>query len=146
MEAKIEAMFIVARGCRLPLVEALEACDIDVVPVSSCSEARRVLQTRPEVQVVLTDTELPDGDWRKVLDMVAQARPSLQVIVCPRIGDDSLWIDVLDYGANDLLAQPDQCVEVRRILEGASARSYARPLPPSHATRRKTVARAAGDA
>jgi DNA-binding NtrC family response regulator len=110
MEPKIAALLIMARGRRIPLVEVLEACGIDVLPVSSCKEARRVLETRLEMQVVLADTELPDGDWRKVLDIVDQTRANLEVIVCPRIGDDGLWIDVLEYGAYDLLVQPCLCV------------------------------------
>jgi DNA-binding NtrC family response regulator len=142
MQPTITAMLIVAPGCRIALVQALEACNVDVLSVSSCSEARRALETRPQAQVVLTDTELPDGDWRKSLDIAAQARPNLRVIVCPRIGDDSLWIDVPEYGAYDLLVQPLQCEEVRRILEAASSRRYARSRPPGHATRRKTIARA----
>ena len=53
------------RERRLPLLEALEACGFDVLPVCDCSEARRILETEPKVQVVLTDSVLPDGDWRR---------------------------------------------------------------------------------
>ncbi len=140
-------MLIMARECRLPLLEALETCGIDVLPVGDCNEARRVLETQLQVQVVLTDTALPDGDWRKALQIVAQSRPSVEVIVCSRLGDRRLWIDVLGQGACDLLAEPYQREEIQRILEAAAARSYMHSLPPARAMSHKAkAARAAGAA
>jgi hypothetical protein len=64
MQTKITAMLIMARERRLPLLEALESCGIDVLPVCDCNEGRRILETEPKVQLVLTDAALPDGDWR----------------------------------------------------------------------------------
>jgi len=61
---KIAAMLIMARERRLPLLAALESCGIDVLPVCDCNEGRRMLEIQPQVQVVLTDAALPDGDWR----------------------------------------------------------------------------------
>ena len=146
MQRKITAMLIMARERRLPLLEALESCGIDVLPVCNCNAARCVLETQLQMQVVLTDTALPDGDWRDALDIVGQARPNVQVIVCSRLADPSLWIDVLEWGAYDLLVQPYQCEEVRRILEAASARSYMRSLPLARAISHETTAASAGAA
>ena len=147
MQPKMTAMLIMGRERRLPLLEALESCGIDVLPVCNCNEARCVLETQLQMQVVLTDTTLPDGDWREALDIVVEARPNVQVIVCSRIADPSLWIDVLEWGAYDLLVQPYQCEEVRRILEAASARSYMRSLPLARAIiSHETTAASAGAA
>jgi two-component system chemotaxis response regulator CheY len=147
MQPKITAMLIMARECRLPLLEALESCGIDVLPVCDCSEARRALETQPKVQVVLTDTSLPDGDWQEVLEIVAQSRANVEVVVCSHMGDHRLWIDVMERGAYDLLIQPYQREEIRRTVESASARSYIRSLPTARATSHKAnAARAAGAA
>ena len=43
MQTKITAMLIMAREQRLPLLEALDCCGIDVLAVCDCNEARRVV-------------------------------------------------------------------------------------------------------
>ena len=147
MQTKITAMLIMARERRLPLLEALESCGIDVLPVCNCNEGRRMLEIEPQVQVVLTDAALPDGDWRGVLQIVAQAGVNIEVVVCSRLGDHKLWIDVLEQGAYDVLVEPYECEEVRRIVEAAAARSYMRSLPLAQAISYKPkAARAAGAA
>ena len=52
-------MLLMARERRLPLLAALESCGIDVLPVGDCSEARRMLEIKPQLQVALTDAALP---------------------------------------------------------------------------------------
>jgi DNA-binding NtrC family response regulator len=126
MKTKITAMLIMARERRLPLLEALESCGIDVLPICDCNEARRMLEIQPQVQVVLTDAALPDGDWRGVLQIVAQAGVNIEVVVCSRLGDHKLSMDVLEHGAYDVLVEPYECEEVRRIVETAADKSYMR--------------------
>jgi CheY-like chemotaxis protein len=101
--------------------------------VSTC--CRRAIATKPggclktqlQVQVVLTDRVLPDGDWRAVLEIVAQGRAYVQVVVCSRLRDHTLLIDVLEQGAHDVLVELYQREEVRRVLEAAAARSCVLP-------------------
>ena len=145
MQPKITVMLIMARERRLPLLEALESCGFDALPVCDCREARRILETEPKVQVVLTDTVLPDGDWRRVLEIVAHRCPNIEVVVSSRFDDHKLWIDVLEQGAYDVLVEPYEREEVRRIVETAADKSSMRSLPPAGAMSYKTrVARTAG--
>ena len=135
-------MLVMAQERRLPLLDVLESCGIEVVPACNCNEARRMLET--QVQVVLTDRVLPDGDWRAVLEIVAQDLANVQVVVCSRLGDHTLLIDVLEQGAYDVLVEPYQCEEVRRVLEAAAARSDVRSRLLARMTGYKTkTARAA---
>src|SRR2546425_11488238 len=106
MQPKITAMLIMSRERRLPLLEALESCGIDVLPVCNCNDARRMLETQPQVQVVLTDRALPDGDWREVPEIAAQRRAKGEVGVASRLGDPKPWIDVLEPGACGGRAEP----------------------------------------
>ena len=106
---------------RLPLLDALECCGVEVLAVRDCNEARPILKTRP-VQVVVTDTALPDGDWRRVLEIVEQGRRKIEVIVCSRLGDHKLWMDVLEQGGFDVSVEPYQREEIQRIVEVAAAR------------------------
>jgi DNA-binding NtrC family response regulator len=143
MLPKIKVMLVMAQERRLPLLDVLESCGIEVVPACNCNEARRMLETQ-SVQTVVTDRALPDGDWRAVLEIVAQDRANVQVVVCSRLGDHTLLIDVLEQGAYDVLVEPYQREEVRRVLEAAAARSDVRYRPLARMTGYKTkVARAA---
>ena len=140
MQTKITALLIMGRERRLPLLEALESCEIDVLAVCDFNEARRLLETQPQVQVVLTDTTLPDGDWRSALEMVAEVHANVEVVVCSRLGGSRLWIDALEVGAYDLLVEPYPREEMRRTVESAAARSYTRSVPPARATSYKAAA------
>ena len=140
MQPKITVMLVMSRERRLLLLETLEVSGIDVLPACDCNEARRTLETQLQVQVVLTDRVLPDGDWRAVLEIVAQDRANVQVVVCSRLGDHTLLIDVLEQGAYDVLVEPYQREEVRRVLEAAAARSYIRSRSLVPTTTYKTKA------
>ena len=139
-------MLVMAQGRRVPLVDVLESCGIEVLPVCDCNEARRMLETQPQVQAVVTDTALSDGDWRRVLEIVVQGCADIEVIVCSNLGDPRLWLDVLELGGYDVLVQPYQHEEVWRIVEAAVARSYMRSLPPGRAMCHKTKAARAASA
>ena len=126
MPPKIKALLIIAQDHHQPLLDALESCGIEVLAVRDCNQARRMLKTQPLVQVVVTDAVLNDGDWRRVLAIVAQERRKIEVVVCSRLCDPKLWLDVLEEGGYDVLVEPFEHEEVRRIIKAAAARSYMR--------------------
>src|SRR6266446_4628777 len=126
MTHNIKTMLVMAQERRPNLVNALECCGIEVLPVCDCNEARRMLETQPMVQVVVTDARLHDGDWRRVLEIVVRGRRKIEVVVCSRLGDPKLWLDVLEQGGYDVLVEPFEHEEVRRIVKAAAARSYMR--------------------
>jgi DNA-binding NtrC family response regulator len=129
MTHNIKAMVVVSQERRSTLVNALESCGFDVLPVCDCNEARRMLEAQPAVQVVVTDARLHDGDWRRVFEIVEQGRRKIEVIVCSRLGDPKLWLDVLEEGGYDVLVEPFEHEEVQRIVEAAAARSFMRSPP-----------------
>ncbi len=120
---KISALLVMSPERRSALLERLEACGIEVLPVSNCEEARRILRERPPLHVVLTDEALPDGTWSSVLQEVWGNEVPAATIVCTRVGDPGLWLHVLARGVYDLLVAPYDNREVRRIIEGAAAES-----------------------
>ena len=138
-------MLVMAQERRSTLVNALESCGFDVLPVSDCNEARRMLEAQPAVQVVVTDARLHDGDWRRVFEIVARGRRKIEVIVCSRLGDPKLWLDVLEDGGYDVLVEPFEHEEVQRIVEAAAARSYMRsPAQAIYHERNRARAAVAG--
>ena len=131
MNPKINALLVMARESRLPLFEQLEGCGMDVLPVSTCQEARRALASSLAVQVVIVDVALPDGSWCQVLEDVAQRPEHAEVIVRTHVADQRLWREVVARGASDLLLEPCPPEEMKRIIEAAVARSYMRSLRPT---------------
>jgi DNA-binding NtrC family response regulator len=142
MTHNIKAMLVMAQERRSTLVNALESCGFDVLPVCDCNEARRMLEAQLAVQVVVTDARLHDGDWRRVFEIVARGRRKIEVIVCSRVGDPKLWLDVLEEGGYDVLVEPFEHEEVQRIVEAAAARSYMRS-PAQAIYHERNAARAA---
>jgi DNA-binding NtrC family response regulator len=72
--------------------------------------------------VILTAAGLPDGSWLDVISLARDVAPSTEVIVTDRHADARFWAEVLNLGGYDLLVQPFQESEVRRILSNACSR------------------------
>ncbi len=72
-----------------------------------------------DYQAILTDAVLEDGTWLDVLHIVRDCPDDVQVIVTSALADASLWAETLNLGVYDVLAQPFDKSEVRRILSYA---------------------------
>jgi DNA-binding response OmpR family regulator len=105
-----------------------EACD-----------RRRAMQCleRHPVDVVIAESDLPNWNWKKVLNDIRRLAPPPQLIVTSRTADDYLWAEVLNIGGYDVLPQPFDRDEVERVI-AAAHRHYA--FPPARATAGSTTA------
>jgi len=115
------ALLVMEKERRTILLDHLNSIDADIVTASSCAEAADRLRADPGVRLVLTDLTLPDGSWFDVLSRVDDAKADAKVVVCARLADERLWSQVLEAGAYDMLVEPYQQDEVRRILDAAAA-------------------------
>jgi DNA-binding NtrC family response regulator len=91
---------------------------------------RDLQQARPRFRkihhgVIVTEAKLPDGDWEDVLSLSRESWPAPNVIVTDLHADARFWAKALNLGAYDLLVQPFDESEVRRILSYACATSGA---------------------
>jgi two-component system response regulator PilR (NtrC family) len=77
---------------------------------------------------ILTEASLPDGQWLDVLHLARSVRHELEVLVTCRLADARLWTEALSLGAYDLLTQPFDEAEVRRIVSNACTRPAARAM------------------
>jgi DNA-binding NtrC family response regulator len=82
---------------------------------------------------------LPDGDGRRVLEIVRQSSPNVEVIVRSRLADPKLWLDVLEQGGYDVLVEPHQCADIQRIVEGAAVKRYMRSHAQAIVHKRKAA-------
>ena len=103
------------------LSEMLHSLPLILDQAGSVREGRAQLQQQT-YDAVLTEAKLPDGNWLDVLHLVRENPREMAVIVTDPQADTRLWAEVLNLGAHDLLAQPFQETEVRRILSRACFR------------------------
>jgi len=81
----------------------------------NCTEASGILRTTP-IAVVLSDCELPDGDWKVMLQVAGAVPTEPLVVVASSKVDSRLCAEALNLGAYDVLAKPFDQAEVTRIL------------------------------
>jgi DNA-binding NtrC family response regulator len=99
--------------------------------VSGYREAVEQLRERP-VSVVICERELPDGDWKMMLEGVTSLSAPPRVIVTSHTADDQLWTEVLRWGGYDVLPAPFEAAEVFRVISLA-AQSWHRERQPAYA-------------
>jgi len=104
---------------RAGLLSSLEGKDFQIHLASNFREAMQRLGGEHSYDVLVADAELPDGSWRDLLQFLQDARLACEMVVCSRCGDERLWAEVLECGAYDLLVEPYDPQEVRRIIERA---------------------------
>jgi DNA-binding NarL/FixJ family response regulator len=73
---------------------------------SEVKEAARLLETAADVDLVLTDVRLPDGNWCDVLRLVYERRIAAEVRVLGQDGRTVLRLEVQRSGANSI-----QCLQ-----------------------------------
>jgi len=106
------------------LSQMLHALPLVVDHVGTLRLARVHLRQQ-DYDVVLTEAALPDGNWLDVLHLVRDTPRELEVVVTDPQADAHFWAEALNLGAYDVLAQPFQEPEVRRILYNACTRTMA---------------------
>jgi DNA-binding NtrC family response regulator len=110
---------------RQKLLSILSSEGMEVLTAGGVAEAETRLSDARKYDVVFVDAELPDGDWRDVLQFVAVHRETArEVVVCARCGDEQLWAEVIQCGAFDLVPEPFERQEVLRIARSAADSHY----------------------
>jgi len=82
-------------------------------------EPALVLLNHCPVTVVITERELPLGNWKDVLAATRQLPHAPMLIVTDRLADEHLWAEVLNLGGHDVLGQPFQVDELCWVLGSA---------------------------
>lgn len=128
MKSESTTLVVMQQDRRSGLIHHLSEIPVAVLTASSCAEAVELMRDSPAVRVVLTDLCLPDGSWFDVLNRVGDLKPDAQVVVCARLADERLWSQVLEAGGFDVLVEPYEAPEVRRILSAAVVGRSSRAL------------------
>jgi DNA-binding NtrC family response regulator len=68
---------------------------------------------------VLTEARLEDGTWQDLLPLTRSQ--GAELVVTDAAADARFWAEAINLGAYDLLVQPFQETEVRRVLSSATS-------------------------
>ena len=85
---------------------------------SNCQQALEFLDQH-DVPVVLAESEMSDGNWRRLLKDMASLSVPPKLIVSSRLADHRLWAEVLNLGGYDVLMTPFEPEEVLRVTFAA---------------------------
>ncbi len=114
------------------LLGNVRSLGLGVLAVSDCRQAREALRTHPEVKVVVSDVTLSDGNWSGLLSHLVDQDMTASLVVRAPSADERLWSEALWRGVYDILVEPQESDEVRRVIEGAlrAAHTSSRTAPP----------------
>lgn len=113
------ALLIMPDFHRVPLRGICNRLGIDTLEVETCQQTRELFATVPEIDLVVTDVTLPDGNWCDVLRCVVDNGSHTAVLLRCGTADEKLWSEALWRGVYDLVVEPYDAREVRRIVDGA---------------------------
>ena len=113
------ALLVMPPERRSPLAGPLESLDVEILAVSTCNEARSLLQTAPPVEVVVTQVTLADGNWSDILRYLVDNDIRASVVVSSPRADEHLWSEILWRGGYDLLVEPYESGDFQQTIEGA---------------------------
>ena len=138
MTDKAQILVIMPLGeRRSELTACLRALDTNPIAVADCREARQILANRRRLNLVISDADFRDGDWRDNLALTQQRPDGTAFLVSTPLADEELWSEALWRGAHDVLVEPYSASELCRIVEGALRSS------DTFSTRLRAIARAA---
>lgn len=114
------ALLVLSPEHRLSSLQSeLEPLVTDLLIARNCAEARHLLQTCSSIDVIVTDLAHPDGSWQDVFVAATENLSDAEVVVTSPLADERLWSVVLWLGGYDILAEPYDSREVKRVVEGA---------------------------
>ena len=91
----------------------------EIYSARDCREALGYMRDN-EVSLVISEDQLPDGDWKRLLHEAHGLANPPNLVVCSHTADNRLWAEVLNLGGYDVLPTPFQAEEVARVSDLAS--------------------------
>lgn len=122
MQETIRALFIQeGQPCFQTLESIVERQGVVIREARGCAEALALISQLDSPHLVFTDTQLCDGTWADVLNLISgtHTRDSVKVVVVSRVVDERLYLDVVESGAFDFIAPPFEPEDVAFIVRSA---------------------------
>ncbi|MDR1315156.1 MAG: sigma 54-interacting transcriptional regulator [Deltaproteobacteria bacterium] len=104
---------------QLVISQMLENEGYTVLTAGSGNEAFRIFSEDPEVDLVLTDMTMPNGNGIELLEKAREMRPEVPVIMLTAHGTVELAVKAMKQGAFDYLTKPYQNDDLTRTVAKA---------------------------
>ena len=89
--------------------------DATVLEAANCHQAERLVEEHTDLEVVLLDLNLPDGDGFRLLAQLREHYPAISIIVLSASNDRDYVVRALDLGAVGFIPKSAQ----RAVMVGA---------------------------
>ena len=100
----------------------LEEPPYEILEANGVSQACKALASR-DVDVIVTDQQMPDGTGLEVLAAARESDPAIPVILLTGVATIQLAVDAMKAGAFDFLTKPFQVDQVLAVVRRAAERS-----------------------
>lgn len=80
-------------------------------------EALQVIKENPDLEVVVTDINMPQMDGLVLLDKLKEANPAIKTIVVSAYGDTNMLRAAMNKGAYDFVTKPINFTELGTLIE-----------------------------
>lgn len=90
-------------------------CDATVLEAANCHHAERLVDEHTDLEVILLDLNLPDGDGFRLLAQLREHYPAISIIVLSASNDRDSVVRALDLGAVGFIPKSAQ----RAVMVGA---------------------------
>lgn len=91
-----------------------------VLTAANAVEALQLLESRPNIQVVISDIRMPDMSGIELLKRIKARRQGLPVVLITAFASMDTAISAMREGAWDYLTKPFRLDEVRRVLQNVT--------------------------
>jgi DNA-binding NtrC family response regulator len=85
----------------------------------TCREAAELVAGRGIPELIFTQTKLPDGSWRNLLNLAQTAFPAPGVILVTRLEDIRLYLDAMNEGVADYIVPPFEALGIAHVIQSA---------------------------
>ena len=89
----------------------------DVLFALNGEEALQVIKENPDLEVVVTDINMPQMDGLVLLDRLKEANPAIKTIVVSAYGDTHMLRSAMNKGAYDFVTKPINYTELGTLIE-----------------------------
>jgi len=116
--ARRGVLLVMPQANQSSLREHLMACGMEVFPVSSCAEARKVLNLHYYLAAVFCASRLSDGSFQEVAQMARDRNSEVPVVVCASSADVGS-LNGLAPGVVQVIEEPCERQQVREAIDKA---------------------------
>jgi DNA-binding NtrC family response regulator len=104
---------------RRTLLGHLKSLRLTSKAVDTCRAVRESVEADPQIDIVITQASLTDGNWCDILACMMSHGVSARAVVSSSVASKRFWSEALWRGIYDILTEPYDLLEVSRVVDGA---------------------------